>query len=752
MARALPLVVSVSILVGAWFLPTAAPSKVSALQSWELLDLPVGEAPADDAADDRPRLWEVICASPAARSDAGKLEVTLHGTWHRADPEFLAQASEPAPPRTENGVPVIDADSIQGIDDHGTARASIVRGLRQFVSTAAADDEVLAEHPEYADLTVAGAEFPVGDRGANFDVQLRRDDEGRVRQLVTFTVDDADFEPVAVERTWNPPGRVSIVPPVVAVVLAILLRKPLIALLTAVFAGAFLLRRAEGAELVGGIAGGLGDVFRKYLWNELVQTERIYIIGFVFFMLAMVGVMTRSGGIRGLMDSVARRAKNARGTQVATWIMGLVIFFDDYANTILVGSTMRPLTDRFKVSREKLAYIVDSTAAPVAGLSVFSTWIAFEVSTFNGQLPAAGMSTGDGYAVFLRTIPFSFYCFLTIYFVGLVALTGRDFGPMFRAEQRSRSRGLVLREGATPMVSEEATTMDAAPNVRPSPWRAILPLFTFMAVTLLEILRAGGLFGLSSSEFFSIEGVTGVLYAGSGSWPLLVGSLAGFLVAALGALRVGLSGDIVRSAWTTVRAMAVGFAILYLAWMIGAVCTDLGTAPFLTALIEDAVDGRLLPSLLFMLAGAVAFATGSSWSTMSILLPLVVGLAYTLGLNAELAPEQVESGRLLMVMSIGAVLSGAIFGDHCSPISDTTVMSSIASASDHIDHVRTQIPYALVTMLVSVVCGYFPATYYGLSPWLGLLLGAVILTVLLLVIGRPDEDKLVPRSAPGSGS
>ena len=726
MARGLPYLFAVLVVVGAWFVPEASPARLSSLQAYELLTLPVGPEPEAGAEDDRRPLWEAVVNSPAARiTDEGQLEIVLHGVRHLADATSLPE-------------PIVDT---------GVARRSIVRGLRQYISEQAADPDVLAQHPEYADVVITGDVLPQTDWGANFDVQLFAanpplDEAGAPVegpefsvQSVEFSVGD-DFEPIVVHRFWRAPDRDSIVPPVVAVLLAILFRRPVLALFVAVFSGAVLLRYRVGEALATSLAGGLADVGREYFWTELVDTERLYIIGFVLFMLAMVGVMTRSGGIRGLMDAVARLAGDAKRTQIATWLMGLVIFFDDYANTILVGSTMRPLTDRFRIAREKLAYIVDSTAAPVAGLSVFSTWIAFEVSTFNGQLPAAGMRVDQGYEVFLRTIPYSFYCFLTLFFVGLVAFSNRDFGPMLTAERRARSTGDLLRKGAKPMVSEKATSMEAAAGVTPDAWRAILPLIAFLAGTMFEILRGGGAFSMEAARFLTIEGATQVLYDGSGSWPLLVGSLLGFGVATLGALLAGLRGDILSAAWRTVSAMAIGFAILYLAWMIGAVCSDLGTAPFLTALAADLLDPKLLPMLLFLLAGAVAFSTGSSWSTMSILLPLTVGLAYQLGHNAALAPTVEASGQHLMVVSIGAVLSGAIFGDHCSPISDTTVMSSIASASDHIDHVRTQVPYALTSMAVSVVCGYFPATYYGLSPWVGLVLGCGLLTLIVFAFGK----------------
>jgi len=392
------------------------------------------------------------------------------------------------------------------------------------------------------------------------------------------------------------------------------------------------------------------------------------------------------------------------------------------------------------VSREKLSFIVDSTAAPVAGLSVFSTWIAFEVSTFNKHLPAAGMSVDDGYAVFFRTIPYSFYCIFTMLFVGLITLSGRDFGPMLTAERRARKKGLVIREGATPMVSEEVTDMSVAEGITPSMWTAILPLLTFIGLTLFEILRAGGIFKLDLGTALSVEGFTKVLTDGSGTKPLFLGSLAGFCVAAGFAISAKLSvAEIIRAALKTVRAMAVGFAILYLAWMIGLVCADLGTATYLTALVGDGLAGENLPMLFFVLAGAVALATGSSWSTMSILLPLVIGMSYSLGTQLGLGVDEVHSGQQLMVICVAAVLSGAIFGDHCSPISDTTVMSSIASASDHIDHVKTQIPYALSMMIISIVCGYFPATYYQLSPWLCLGLGAVATTLMVFIFGKKAD-------------
>ncbi len=691
MARLVTGLLALALLAGAFLLPTGNRARLAALEAHELFGEPVLAADGSETT-----LGELVLAGPAARTVDGTLQLELYGVRLWAD----AQAD---------------------LGDNLELRRSIVRGLRATAANAGHEFELVGElAPEKG--------------GANFYLEV-----GPSSLLFQYTVDDVDTEvlDVRVEKDWAPPSNLSLLPPLVAVALAVFLRRPLLALFVGVLSGSYLIRRGTGAAVIDDLLGA-PRVATNLFFDEFESLERLMIIGFVVFMLAMVGVMTRSGGIRGLMDLVAGLARDARRTQIATYLMGLAIFFDDYANTILVGSTMRPLSDRFRVAREKLAYIVDSTAAPVAGLSVFSTWIAFEVSTFNAHLPAAGLLPSDGYAVFLRTIPYSFYCILTLVFVGLIAWTGRDFGPMLSAERRARSTGKLLNDGSTPMVSDEATHMEAEEGVTPAAWRALAPLATFLGVTLFEIFRAGGAFA-ADAQLFSIEGITAVLYNGSGSRPLLIGSLAGFLVAAVGAFSAGLFLQVFDASWKTLRSMGVAFAILYLAWMIGSVCGELGTAPYLTSLLSDAVDPLLLPTLLFVLAGLVAFATGSSWSTMSILLPLVVGLAYTLGSGTDLAATGAESGQLLMVMSIAAVLSGAIFGDHCSPISDTTVMSSIASASDHIDHVRTQAPYAIVTMLAAILTGYLPCAYAGLSPWLALLLGSALLLGVLFLFGRKSE-------------
>jgi Na+/H+ antiporter NhaC len=598
---------------------------------------------------------------------------------------------------------------------------------------------------------------------------------------------------------WRLPGRDSLIPALLAIGVALITRRPLISLFVGVAVGSMILRADVGFP--DALVSGFLDVFRVYLRNEVVDSFRIEIIGFIVALLAMVGVMSRSGGVVALIDLLSRYARTVRSTLAATFGMGLMLFFDDYANCLLVGSTMRPLTDRLRISREKLAYMVDSTAAPIAGISILSTWIAFEVSTYSAQLPGVGIMQ-NAYAIFLQTLPFRFYCLFTLLFVGLLVLTGRDFGPMRAAEKRARTTGELVREGGSPLVSEEFTRVEPSDQVPPA-WRnGFLPLVSMLVITLTEIFRRGGGFRRLWDDpltLFSFESISEILFEGSGAGPIFVGALVGFWIAAFlagsnvarVALLSGLAGilafqnraaevlapgvseglldyaaaglsfgataavaaialwavglattrphlpwrEISRSALVSARSLGLAVVLLFEAWMIGAVCRDLHTADYLVALTSGAVDPLVLPIILFTLSGMVAFSTGSSWSTMAILLPNVVGLADAVGASHPIG------GTGMVIVCIGAVLEGSIFGDHCSPISDTTVLSSVSSASDHIDHVRTQMPYALTTASLAILLGYLPTLLwewwsFGLS--MAAALGAV--TLLLWGVGRRVED------------
>ena len=654
---------------------------------------------------------------------------------------------------------ILESDAVvDGTDEDGFHRRVLRLGGSRYLTNLRREGEMHDPlwHSEVGKSVIRELRAIVAKNDLDIDIEAYKkpDPEGfnllavveKGSYKLTATIGKTPISEREIERSKI--SKLSLLPPLVAIFFAILLRRPVIALFSGVWVGAFLVRWLAGDQGLSSAATSLTDVFSKYLAGQLRDQARTEIVVFVVFMLAMVGIITKAGGIKGVMNRIAGLARDARKTQIATWFMGLSIFFDDYANTILVGSTMRPLADKYKVAREKLAYIVDSTAAPVAGVSILSTWIAFEVSTFSAQLPDAGLGPNEGYAIFLQTLPFRFYCWFTLIFVGMIVWTGRDFGPMLTAERRARG-GKILRDGATPLVGKAATELEAKDGVDARASTALVPLAVFVATTLGTITYTGckglGYFAEKGSDAAAkldlmgpLEIATGILYEGSGEKPLMYGAIAGSIIAALLALLRGLGPkDIALASLNSLRAMGVAIVILYLAWMVGSVCEDLNTAAYLSASLTEAIPYIMMPIILFLLAGLIAFSTGSSWSTMTILLPLVVGLSYDVGFAG--APADIEPrafGLMLMIISIGSVLEGAIFGDHCSPISDTTVMSSIACASDHVDHVRTQAPYALVTMAVALLCGYLPVTFFQLSPWIALLLGTAVLWMILRIKGQ----------------
>ncbi len=398
---------------------------------------------------------------------------------------------------------------------------------------------------------------------------------------------------------------------------------------------------------------------------------------------------------------------------------------------------MRPLTDRWRVSRERLAYLVDSTAAPVAGLSALSTWVAYEMSLYADQLPAAGIHQ-DAYIIFLRTLPFRFYSIFTLTLLLMGAAMDRSFGPMLAAERRARGGAVspdVESRGRAERLSERALRRTEAKPGLPARWiNAALPLGLIVLVTVLLMFHFGDSEGRGLAALADIGYLRETVLAGTQSsralaWASLVGFVAALLLARgqrLLGWREGLAAGV-----GNFQAMLEAVGILVLAWTMGKVCAELGTSEALIG----ATGGRLaeaalaFPVLLFLTGAAVSFATGSSWSTMAILLPNVVVLAAHLGAHTALGSEG------LLLLSIGAVLEGSIFGDHCSPISDTTVLSSVASGCPHMAHVRTQMPIALVALAISLGAGYLPVAL-GLPAWAALAIGAVAAFGFLRLVGR----------------
>ncbi|MDQ3555942.1 MAG: Na+/H+ antiporter NhaC family protein, partial [Gemmatimonadota bacterium] len=532
------------------------------------------------------------------------------------------------------------------------------------------------------------------------------------------------------------PGWVSIVPPLLAIVLALIFREVVISLFAGVWLGAFLWTGLNPFSAV------LRTVDRFAL-PALADSDHAAIIIFSLLIGGMVGVIGRNGGTYGIVERLSPFATNPRRGLLATYAQGLAIFFDDYANTLIVGNTMRPVTDRLQVSREKLAYVVDSTSAPVASIMFVSTWVGYEISLIADGLRAASatvatsnpalsreLAEANAFNVFIDTIPYRFYPLLALVFVLLVIWMRRDFGPMHAAEVRAASGGGLYRPGATLMTDTASGAMEPPEGAPLRWWNAGIPVLV-VVLGVLGGLYFSGLEALGPGThtvrdiFGEANPFTVLLWASLlGSITAIVMTLAQRILTVQGTINAWLAG---------IRSMVLAMIILVLAWSLQSVTEVLGTAHFLSAALQGNVPVQLLPVIVFAVAAAIALATGTSWGTMAILLPLVVPLAATL----TTATDFDGGGQYTVLLGvISSVLAGSIFGDHCSPISDTTVMSSMASACDHMDHVRTQLPYALVVAAVGMAVGDIP-TAYGVSPWISLAVGVAILWGILRVVGRP---------------
>ena len=527
----------------------------------------------------------------------------------------------------------------------------------------------------------------------------------------------------------RPIGARSLIGPLLAVVLVLLLRRPATALVIAVVAATMV----DRPPLEGAMA--LVTVTR----DTLVGGDNQLVLIFTIAMLGMVHIGIDSGAYGALARAMAGGATrpSARRARMATTLLGLVIFFDDYANSLVVGGSMRDTCDRAGVSRAKLAYLVDATSAAVAGVALVSTWVGFEVGLLGDLRSAFEGVAASPYGIFVALLPYRFYCLATIAAALIFAWTGRDFGPMRRAEQQA-AHASVTTEAAKPS--------DA--KVRDALW----PVFVVLGVVVFANIGFGlrALGGAHDGLWQTLAagadaGAVDIFVAGAdvvGLKALALGGVLGLLVAATAGARAGLGfGGAMRSALRGVAGMAPVLVLLLAAMSMRAATTDAGTPLWLAALLGEST-GAALPLAAFLVSALVAFLTGSSWATMGILLPVVVPLAAPL---AAVHPAW-------LLAATAAVLDGAIFGDHCSPLSDTTVMSSAAAGVSHDEHVWTQIPYALLVMIAVAIFGYIGVAVFDWAPWQGLLLAVGCIAGLIRLLGvKPvaiadDKTSIIPDS------
>jgi len=560
-------------------------------------------------------------------------------------------------------------------------------------------------------------------------------------------------------RVAHIPLWLSILPPIIAIALALIFKEVLVSLFIGIWAGAFI----AGGMKVTSLWYWLKSIWmtlEKYILNALTDGGHMTIVLFSILIGGMVAIISRNGGMAGVVQKLSRFAKSPRSTQFVTWLLGVAIFFDDYANTLIVGNTMRSVTDKFKISREKLAYIVDSTAAPVAAIAFITTWIGAELSYIEEGIVGTVLEGQSVYSIFLSSLKYSFYPVLTLIFILIIIYTKRDFGKMYQAEHRARTTGKVSGKATNADIEDDIEDLRPVAGAPLKWYNAGLPVFTVIGVTILGLLVTGinGLYdgmieqgmdvgALSFGNVWSNIGAyagdpdgglfmkLGTLIGTSDSYIALTwASLSGVIVAII----MTLSGKIM-SLEATMTTMMTGFktmlpalTILALAWALAATTKDLGTAQFLSSTLADSINPYLMPAIIFVMSAFIAFSTGSSWSTMAILYPIAIPTTWAIcqssGVDAATANE-------LLLNVIAVVLAASVLGDHCSPISDTTILSSLASDCNHIDHVRTQMPYALTVGGVSIVAGVL-STFLGGGWWVSIILMLVGVAVLYGIVRK----------------
>lgn len=536
-------------------------------------------------------------------------------------------------------------------------------------------------------------------------------------------------------------GAWSIVPPLLALALALITKEVYSSLTIGVFVGMVIYQFTLNGVGVDQLVTAFTDV-------PNAMALQIADNGALLLFLALLGALTvviaTAGGSRAYAEWVSTHIKNARAAQVLTGLLGIIIFVDDYFNCLTVGAVMRPVTDRFHVSHEKLAWIIDSTAAPVCIIAPVSSW-AVAVGGYLGD---------DGFTTFVQSIPYNFYALLTIFFVFFMLITNKnDYGPMRAAEAEAKTSEDAAAEGGK--LLEKLSTMGLSDQAEADPddhtnlesvvteqadieqsasaaideykgldisekgkvYDLIVPILVLIFFSILGMMYTGGFF--EGVDFATAVGENPV-------GGLCIGATVALCVAGAMFLPRGLTtlSDFVESISEGVRSMVGAIMILVLAWSLGGCCRYmLGTGDFVSSFLNSlGVSLAILPCIIFLVAGFIGFAMGTSWGTIALILPIVVGVF--------------NEGDPLFLVAVGATLAGAVYGDHISPISDTTILSSAGAKCNHLRHVATQLPYATTVMLVCFVC-YIVAGFTG-NPWISLVLGAVLIVVAVKILHKSN--------------
>ena len=539
--------------------------------------------------------------------------------------------------------------------------------------------------------------------------------------ILKLILDDA----IIVEKNVNVlSGWVSLMPPLISIFIALIFRSVVPALFLGIWIGSFAILGMRTDVIL----ESLVDVTSKYAKNALADPDHAAIIIFSLMIGGLVGIISKNGGMLGIVNSISGFINSPKRAQLATSSMGIAIFFDDYANTLVVGNTMRKVTDSLKISRAKLAFLVDATAAPIACIALITTWVGYQIGMIDISVSQIEEIDQSAYSLYLNSILYSFYPLFMLAFVFLVAGTGRDFGKMYQYEIAARSGNdpsvQKLSSGYTN--DEESKQLEPTDPSRARAFNAFLPILVFI-ISVVTGLYVTGEGDTVQDVIGSADAYTALL------WGSLIGVLTAFTLTII--QRILSLEETVQAWYEGVKFMIFAIIVLILAWSLAQTTEILQTANYLVSVLGEFLPVPMIPTVIFLLSAATAFATGTSWGTMGIFYPIVIPLAWQIMfLNGVADMEHIY----IIYSSVACVLCGAVWGDHCSPISDTTIMSSMASGCNHLDHVATQIPYATSVGSIALLLGTIP-TGFGVSPLIMIPVGLLSVLIMLLIFGKRVE-------------
>ena len=533
-------------------------------------------------------------------------------------------------------------------------------------------------------------------------------------------------------------GIFTLIPPIVAISLAFITKNVIVSLVIGIMSGGFILNITNSNPFM-----ALFYSFLDLINRAIESLADPWNAGIILQVLAIGGVINlvgKMGGAKAIAEALSKRAKSAKSAQIIAWVAGLLVFFDDYANSLIIGPMMRPVTDKMRISRERLAFIIDATAAPVAGIAIISTWIGLEVGLIGSAFESIGVDT-NAFGVFLSTIPFRFYNILILGFIVMTALLLKDFGPMREAEIECR-RGrvnLISNIDIDKELSKNNDDLEPLQGVELSIWNAIIPIGVLIVGALFAFYYSGYTTIMSGEDMaiievmktspVSFEAIKEAFSNADASVALFQSALfSGIVAIGMGVCKKIFTVSEALDIWVDgMKTLIITGVILICAWSLSSVIKELGTAKYLIQLLSGSLPSFILPSLIFVLGAIISFATGTSYGTIGILMPLTIPLAYSI--NPDMS---------YVIVSTSAVLTGAIFGDHCSPISDTTILSSMGAGCNHIDHVRTQMPYCIFVAVITILFGYIPAGF-GLPVYLILPIAFIAMFIGVQLFGKSVE-------------